>query len=119
MSEVICVMCPNGCRLTVDENNGYAVTGNACPLGVEYGRAEVTDPRRVLTSTVRVSGGAYTRCPVKTTAGLPKAKVFEAMRLLNGLDLHAPVEQGQVILSNVLDSGADVVATRAIAPQYS
>ena len=66
MKELVCIVCPKGCRLHVDDENGYTVTGNSCPRGAEYGKNEIQNPTRVLTSTVRLSGGAYRRCPVKT-----------------------------------------------------
>ena len=53
MKELVCIVCPRGCRLKVDEENDFAVTGNTCPRGAEYGRNEIMAPTRVLTSTVR------------------------------------------------------------------
>ena len=40
MKELVCIVCPKGCRLSVDEENGFAVTGNSCPRGEEYGKRE-------------------------------------------------------------------------------
>ena len=57
MTELICIVCPKGCHLKVDEENGYRVTGNSCKRGEEYGKKELTNPTRVITSTVRVTGG--------------------------------------------------------------
>ena len=91
MKNLICIVCPKGCHLQVDEDNGYAVTGNSCPRGAEYGKTELLHPTRVLTSTVRVDGGLHRRLPVKTTA---------------------PVTVGQVVIANLLGTGVDVVATR-------
>ena len=68
MKELICIVCPKGCHLKVDEENGYAVTGNSCPRGAEYGKKELVNPTRVITSTVKVEGGALRRVSVKTTA---------------------------------------------------
>ena len=61
MKELICIVCPNGCHLKVDEENGYNVTGNKCERGAEYGKAELLHPVRVVTSTVRIEGAAA--CP--------------------------------------------------------
>ena len=72
MKELICIVCPKGCHLKVDETNDYKVTGNGCPRGEEYGKIELTHPTRVVTSTVQCSGGAHPRCPVKTSAPIPK-----------------------------------------------
>ena len=58
MTELICIGCPRGCHLKVDEQNGYAVSGNSCPVGAEYGKNELTNPTRVLTSTVRITGAS-------------------------------------------------------------
>ena len=46
MKEVICICCPKGCHLQVDEQNDYAVTGNGCPNGIAYGKEELTNPTR-------------------------------------------------------------------------
>lgn len=112
MKNLICIVCPKGCHLQVDENNGYAVTGNSCPRGAEYGKTELLHPTRVLTSTVRLEGGLHRRLPVKTAAPIPKELMFEAMEALNGVTLTAPVTVGQVVIANLLDTGVDVVATR-------
>lgn len=112
MKELICIVCPKGCHLKVDDENGYTVTGNGCPRGAEYGKKELTAPTRVITSTVRVTGGLYKRCPVKTDKPIPKELIFDAMKLLNDVDLVAPVKVGQVIIENVLGTGANFVAAR-------
>ncbi len=62
IKELICICCPKGCHLRVDTANDYAVTGNACPNGAAYGKEELTHPTRIITSTVRITGGLY-RCP--------------------------------------------------------
>lgn len=112
MKELICIVCPKGCHLKVDEENGFAVTGNACPRGAEYGKLELTNPTRVVTSTVRCEGGAHPRCPVKTDRAVPKGKIFQVMAALEGITLSAPVAVGQVVIKNVCGTGANVVATR-------
>ena len=114
MKELICIVCPKGCHLHVDEANDYKVTGNGCPRGAEYGRIELTHPTRVVTSTVRCAGGRYPRCPVKTDRPVPKEQIFEVMRALDQMELTAPVQVGQVVLSDVCRTGANVVATRSI-----
>ena len=112
MKNLICIVCPKGCHLQVDEDNGCAVTGNSCPRGAEYGKTELLHPTRVLTSTVRVDGGLHRRLPVKTTAPIPKELLFQAMEAFNGVTLTAPVTVGQVVIANLLGTGVDVVAPR-------
>ena len=115
MKELTCIVCPRGCRLRVDEEHDYAVTGNSCPRGAEYGRREVTAPTRVVTSTVRCTGGVYPRCPVKTDRPVPKELVFAVMDAVNAVSAAAPVTTGQVLAENVCGTGAAIVATRTIA----
>lgn len=114
MKELICIVCPQGCHLKVDVENGCGVTGNSCPRGAEYGRLEVTRPTRVVTSTVRCEGGLYPRCPVKTDRAVPKEQIFDVMKVLDSVVLAAPVAVGQVVAENVCGTGANVVATRSM-----
>ena len=112
MKELVCIVCPRGCRLKVDEENDFAVTGNTCPRGAEYGRNEIMAPTRVLTSTVRLTGASLRRCPVKTDRPVPREKLLEIMSLLNEVELTSPVTIGQPVLENVLGTGANVIVTR-------
>lgn len=112
MKELVCIVCPKGCRLHVDEENGYAVTGNSCPRGAEYGRNEIKNPTRVLTSTVKLTGGIYRRCPVKTDRAVPKGKLMEIMRALNSVELISPVRIGQIALENAAGTGVNVIVTK-------
>lgn len=114
MKELICITCPKGCHLKVDEENGYAVTGNACPRGEAYGRAELIHPTRVVTSTVRCTGGSRPRCPVKTSAPVPKDKMFDVISALDTICLQAPVQIGQVVLPDVCGTGVDIVVSKNI-----
>ena len=114
MTELICIVCPKGCHLKVDEENGFTVSGNSCEKGEAYGKAELMHPTRTLTTTVKVLGGALPRCPVRTASPIPKDKMFEAMEVIDRLAVAAPVQRGQVLIENILDTGADLIATRTI-----
>jgi CxxC motif-containing protein len=110
----LCIGCPLGCRLEVEEEAGAVVEvrGFACKRGQEFALQEHTDPRRVVTTTVRVTGGVWPRLPVKTAKAIPKAKVLPLCRALHALTLEAPVKLGQVVMADALGTGVDVVATR-------
>lgn len=112
MKNLICIVCPKGCHLSVDVDNDYKVTGNACPRGAQYAKDELTAPVRVITSTVCIDGAAHPRCPVKTTGAIPKQLIFEAVNALEQICLRAPVHKGDVVISNICGSGIDFVATR-------
>jgi CxxC motif-containing protein len=114
MTELICIVCPKGCHLHVDEQNDYAVTGNSCEKGAAYGKKELVNPTRVVTSTVKIHGTACRRLPVKTDSAIPKAMVFDAMRLLDDVDVAAPVAIGDIIIENILSTGVNFVATKNI-----
>mgnify|MGYP001264841488 CR=1 FL=1 len=114
MTELVCIVCPKGCHLHVDEENDYKVTGQSCPRGESYGKIELLNPTRVITSTVRIEGASHRRCPVKTNGAIPKSLIFEAMKTLDPVTLHAPVQLGQVVVENVCGTGIDFVASRSL-----
>jgi CxxC motif-containing protein len=114
MTEVICIVCPKGCHLKVDETDDYRVTGAGCERGIAYGKKELTNPTRVITSTVRVEGAVTARLPVKTDRDIPKGKIFKAMALLDDVTVTSPVNIGDVIVPNILGLDANFVATRAL-----
>ena len=114
MTNIICITCPKGCHLSIDENNDYAVTGNACPRGEIYGKNELKNPVRVVTSTVRVEGADIPRLPVKTDRPLPKGKMMECMALLDTITAQAPIKVGTVLAPNILDTDVNIVATKTL-----
>lgn len=110
--ELICIVCPIGCRMEVDIERDYKVTGNQCERGPIYAREELTAPKRVVTSTIRITGGIYNRIPVKTRGAIPKELIFKCMEEINKLEVRSPVKMGDVVLENVLGTGVDIVTTR-------
>lgn len=112
MKKLICITCPRGCRLTVDEN--LNVTGNNCPRGAMYAKAELTHPVRVVTSSVSIASEVENRLPVKTSAPIAKELIFPVMDEIRKTNVKAPVHIGDVIIPNILGSGADLVATKDI-----
>ncbi len=114
MKELICIVCPKGCHLKIDEQNDYAVTGNECSRGATYGKEECTAPKRVVTSTVIVTDGVFPRTSVKTNSQIPKELVFKAMEELDNKKLTAPLEIGDIAVENVCGTGVDFVVTRGV-----
>lgn len=109
-----CIMCPMGCLLTVTLTDGVVsdVTGNTCPRGEVYARQEVTDPQRMLTTTVRVEGGALALLPVVSQTTLPKGKIMACAEALRQVSVKAPVHTGEVVVSDILGLGVDIIAAR-------
>jgi len=114
VKELICIVCPQGCHLTVDEEKDCQVSGNRCARGVAYGKSEVMNPTRILTSTVCVRSALHPRCPVKTDRPIPKKDLLRAMALLDDMVLVPPVRRGDVVIAEVLGHSCDFVATRDI-----
>ena len=115
---LICIGCPMGCPLTVQlqEKEVISVTGNTCLKGAEYARKEVTNPTRIVTTTVRVKGGTEGMLPVKTKTDIPKGSIFDCIRALKNVEVEAPVHIGDIILANVAETGVDIIAAKEIMP---
>ncbi len=111
--ELTCINCPMGCQLTVTIDGKYiTVTGNTCPRGEDYAKKEVTDPRRIVTSSVPVRGSETKRISVKTKTDIPKGKIFDVMEVIKKTTVNAPIEIGDVVCENVADTGVQLVATQ-------
>ena len=119
-----CTTCPSECLLTVEverDINGsvaaiHSVTGNRCPRGDEFAHQELTCPMRVLATTVAVSGGDEALLPVRTAEAIPLALHAQAMDLIRGVVVDAPIRMGEVVLPNLLNTGIDLIASMGIDP---
>ena len=113
---LICIGCPLGCPLTVEMegNEVKSVSGNTCPRGDAYARKELTNPTRIVTSTVRVAGGRLAMVSVKTESDIPKGKIFDCVKALKDVEVQAPVKIGDVIVENVAGTGVNVIATKNV-----
>ena len=111
MRILTCIVCPRGCQLTANVQGGEVlnVEGFSCKRGREYAIAECTHPVRTVTSTVRTSDGGV--IPVKTSAPIPKEKMMECMALINAAVVKLPVRMGDVVMENILGTGADLIIT--------
>lgn len=116
IKKLTCINCPVGCSLKVelDGENVICVSGNTCRRGEIYARKEVTNPTRIVTSTVKVVNGTSGTVSVKTKEDIPKEKIFACVQALRGIEVQAPVHIGDVILENVTGTGVDIVATRNV-----
>lgn len=114
--DMICTVCPTGCQMTVKVVNGEVteVTGNGCKRGIPHAMAEAVNPVRTLTTTVRLCGADRPLLPVRTNKPVPRALLREMVQLLNGITVSAPVEEGSIVVADILGTGADIVATRPV-----
>ena len=118
-----CTTCPSECLLTVEveRDDGRvaevrSVTGNSCPRGDKFAHQELTCPMRVLTTTVAVSGGDEALLPVRTAEAIPLELHAQAMALIRGLVVDAPIRMGDVVLENLLETNINLVASMDIDP---
>ena len=114
--KLVCISCPVGCELEVEVEAGrvISVAGNRCPRGEAYAREEVTDPKRVLPTSVKVMGGELPLVSVRTDRPIPKRLIPRAMEVIRGLAVPAPVGLGQVLVRDLVGTGANLIATRAV-----
>ncbi|MBR5559691.1 MAG: DUF1667 domain-containing protein [Oscillospiraceae bacterium] len=111
----ICITCPMGCPLTVEVEGEeiLSVSGNSCARGLEYAKNEAVNPKRMLTTTVRVLGGDQPLVPVRTQVAVPKDKMMEYMGFINVQRVQAPVARDQEICV-LPDCGISVIATSGV-----
>ncbi len=114
--EMICINCPMGCHLMVDDTdkNNIVVTGNTCPRGKTYAINEVTAPKRMVTGSVRVNGGTIPMVSVKTREAIPKELIFKSLELLKNVTLDAPVCIGDVAVKDICGCGVDFIVTKNV-----
>lgn len=118
--ELICIGCPLGCPLTVRiEGEAVEVSGNTCRRGEDYARKEVLSPTRIVTSTVRVTGGTIAVASVKTKSDIPKDRIFAVMEEIRGVMVKAPVAMGDVIIADCAETGVPVIATKDVPEKPS
>ncbi|MCD6356426.1 MAG: DUF1667 domain-containing protein [Anaerolineaceae bacterium] len=111
--EIICVACPKGCRLEVQRKNGEILVSNAgCKRGKDYALSEITDPRRMVASTIRVKNGLHPLVPVYTEFPFPKGKIMDLLDEIRAVEIKAPVQLRQIIIKNALGSGINIIASR-------
>lgn len=107
-----CIACPRGCKLTISATGAQiSVSGNRCAKGEEYGIAEATDPRRILTTTVRTLDPAFPRQPVRTDRPIPLASLPEAMERVFAIELDRPAELGSVIVHDFVGPGINLIVS--------
>lgn len=113
----VCITCPVGCEIEalVEGDQLLQIEGNACRRGIDFVKEELTDPKRMLASTVQVRGGKLPLVPVRSSAPLPKPLLLDVAERLRDVVLEAPVEIHQVAIHDVLGTGVDIVTTRPLS----
>lgn len=115
--ELICIVCPNGCELTVEtdaQNTVLSVDGASCPKGERYAVQEMTNPMRTIASSILVTGGELPLASVRITKPVPGNRIFDVMAEIRKIVVKAPVEAGSIVIHSVLGYDSDVIVTKTV-----
>ena len=111
-NNMVCIVCPRGCTLIVEKKKkNIEVKGNGCNRGKEYAISEITDPKRILTTTLLIKNASISVIPVVTSSPISKNAIKRIMDDLNSIVVEAPIKCGQVIVENIQNTGANIVAS--------
>lgn len=112
--EIICVGCPCGCHitLTVDESGKIVkFDGNECSAGKKYAAEEFKTPVRIFTGTVKTEGSSRPLLSVRTNKPVVKTSILKCGEYLSNFVVKSPIKIGSVVIPNILDTEADLIAT--------
>jgi CxxC motif-containing protein len=114
--KLTCIVCPIGCeiKVTIENDNIVSIDGNKCPNGEKYAKEEVVHPKRLVFTVLKCKNGNMPTVAVKTSKPVSKFLIPSVMKYLSNVEVSAPLNVGDVIVQNILDSGADVVVTRSV-----
>lgn len=115
-NKITCIVCPIGCKILVrtDGKKIINMDGSKCKQGIDYAINEALDPRRMLTTSVSVKDGKWPLVSVKSSQPVPKYKVFQVLKEIKKININAPLRSGQTILTDVANTGINIVATKTI-----
>lgn len=115
MKQLVCIVCPNGCALNIDDGgNEIKVTGNKCKKGIDFAVSELTCPKRTICSTVKTAFKEAPVLPVRVSSDIPKDKIFDVMNEINRTTVKDKLKRGDIVIPNVFGLGVDVIATSDI-----
>lgn len=119
--KLICVVCPNGCELDIsmDENKDVSVSGEMCVRGIDWAKQEVINPLRTIASNILVKNGDWSLLSVRTDRPIPLKKISKTMEKIKKVVVNAPIYMGDIIIKNVANTNAMIIATRNVAEIFS
>ena len=110
-----CIMCPVGCELTVEQtSDGVCVSGNRCVKGIEFATEELLDPKRNLATSLPINGALFKMVSVRLNRRVSRKMLDAVLAEIRQLRPTPPVHRGDVLIKDVLGTGADVIATRTV-----
>ena len=112
MKQITCITCPIGCRITVEvTDGGYRFSGNQCRRGAEFAEKELVSPKRSISTTVRTVFPGVPVLPVRTNGEVPKGMITDIIRELSELVVNEKIGIGEIVVTNILGTGCDIIVT--------
>ena len=113
-TKITCILCPIGCEIRINKKLLMIIDGAKCNKGIEYSKNEVLNPKRILTTSILVKNGIFPLVSVKTNKPIPKDEIFNILKIIKNKSVNAPIYIGDIIIKNILDTGADIIATKTV-----
>lgn len=112
----ICIICPISCSIKAKITDGMItdISGHKCKRGIEYIIAEIKNPVRTLTTTVKTNIDTYRLLPVRSDKPIPERLIFECMKKINTVLVDHKVKMGDIIIENILDTNVNIISTSDI-----
>ncbi len=109
-----CIVCPTGCEIQAKkgQKGNIVFEGYTCKRGLEYANQEFYEPKRILTTTIRVESGFLPLIPVRTDKPILKEKLSEALIEIAKTKVNAPIKMGEILIENILGLESNVIASR-------
>lgn len=116
---ITCTICPNGCQIKYARPDGR-VSGSRCVRGEAFALAEKNNPKRTITSTVRIEGSGHQALghklvPIRTAQKVKKERLLHVMGQIKEIRLEKAVHAGDIVAA-VTDGEEkiDVIATATV-----
>ncbi len=111
-----CIVCPTGCQIqAIPKGSDIVFEGYTCERGLEYAKQEFYEPKRILTTTVRVEDGFLPLIPVRTDKPILKDRLREALNEIAKTVVRAPIKMGDILIENILELDSNLIASRDLA----
>ena len=117
---VTCSLCPKGCQIRFDEETG-TYEGNGCKRGIAFAEQERLDPKRFLTTTIKVAAedghdpeAGAVLLPVRSDVPISLKRLPSAVKELQSVTVARPIPCGSVV-ATISDGAGNPVSILACA----
>jgi len=97
-----------------DSKKIISLEGHNCKRGIKFAEAEITNPMRLLTTTISIDSKISQRLPVRSNIPAPKEKIFSIVKAVKKIRAKAPIKMGEIIIADVLGTGVDIISSAMV-----